>query len=58
MPAVLLCVSICSAYSALTCATPEHNSVRSLGCRGSKIEKKAYYPIFKVAGFTSFDGQW
>lgn len=26
--------------------------------RGSKIEKKAYYPIFKVAGFTSFDGQW
>ncbi|KAK9821755.1 hypothetical protein WJX81_004208 [Elliptochloris bilobata] len=25
---------------------------------GSKIEKKAYYPIFKVAGFTSFDGQW
>lgn len=22
----------------------------------SKIEKKAYYPLFKLAGFTGFDG--
>lgn len=24
---------------------------------GSKIEKKSYYNLFKVAGFTSFDGK-
>lgn len=25
---------------------------------GSKLEKKAYAPIFKLAGFTSFDGEF
>ena len=24
----------------------------------SQIEKKAYYPIFKLAGFNGFDGDW
>ena len=24
----------------------------------SQIEKKAYYPIFKLAGFGGFDGDW
>lgn len=25
---------------------------------GSKIEKKSYYPVFKLAGFTGFDGDF
>ena len=25
---------------------------------GSKIEKKNYHPIFKVAGFVGFDGEF
>ena len=24
----------------------------------SKLEKKPYYPVFKLAGFTSFDGDF
>ena len=24
----------------------------------SKIEKKSYYPLFLLAGFTGFDGEW
>lgn len=27
-----------------------------VGC--SKLEKKSFYPIFQLAGFASFDGQW
>ncbi len=25
---------------------------------GSKIEKKSYYPVFKLAGFSGFDGDF
>jgi hypothetical protein len=25
---------------------------------GAQIEKKAYFPVFKLTGFTSFDGDW
>jgi hypothetical protein len=24
----------------------------------SKLEKKSYYPVFKLAGFTGFDGDF
>jgi hypothetical protein len=27
-------------------------------CRCSRVEKKDYYPVFKLAGFTSFDGDF
>ena len=30
----------------------------TFGCRCNKLDKKDYYPIFKLTGFTGFDGSF
>ena len=32
--------------------------VTTFGCRCNKLDKKDYYPIFKLTGFTGFDGSF
>lgn len=49
------CVWLCSFFDAGSCIDGRLTSAWNWG---SKVEKKPYYPIFKLAGFTGFDGDF
>ena len=48
-------VCACSFFDAGSCIDGRLTSAWNWG---SRLEKKPYYPVFKLAGFTGFDGDF